>query len=302
MGKLDGFDYIKPNDIEEACKIMAQEGKSIKPFAGGTDLMVQMRAGKIKPELLMDIKGLRLDKIQYLPENKISIGALSTINSIIESELIRSKFPFIIEAAEEMASVQIRNRGTVGGNLCNAAPSADLAQPILATGGIAKVVGENGSREMDLDDFFIGPGKTALSSKEILTEIILDELPEYSGTAYIRLKRNAMDLALAGVATVVTIDEEGKCISAKIVLGAVGPTPIIAEEAANSLIETKLDKLAIEKAASIAEDLSKPIDDVRTNAWYRKKAVKNLTIKALELANRRAAEQLNANTKGGQTI
>ncbi len=290
MSNLPHFDYIKPCSLKEACMIMSEKGELAKPFAGGTDLIVQMRAGKVKPELLVDIKELGLDKIQHLSNGKISIGALCTINSVIEDDLIRTKFPFIVEAAEEMASMQIRNRGTIGGNICNAAPSADLAQPLLAVGGIAKVEGVKGSREIDLSKFFVGPGKTALSTDEILTEIIIDELPKHSGTAYVRLKRNAMDLALVGIAASVTLDEDGICLSAKIVLGAVGPTPIIAEEAAAALIGTKLDKQSIEKAASLAEDLSKPIDDIRSKAWYRRKSVGTLTIKALESAHKRAQD------------
>lgn len=292
MGSINKFDYIKPCNLEEACKIMAEKDNLAEPFAGGTDLFVKMRVGKINPEFLIDLKGLGLDKITQLPNGKISIGALCTVNSIIEDDVLRNKYIFIVEAAEEMASVQIRNRATIGGNLCNASPSADLSSPLLAVNATAKAMNINGSRDIKLSSFFTGPGKNVLLSDEILTEIIIDGLPEYSGTAYIRLKRNAMDLALVNVSSLVTINEDGICLFARIVLGAVGPTTLIAKEAAESIIGTKLDEFSLEKAASLAADISKPIDDVRTTALYREETVKVLTIKTLKLAYKRAIQSV----------
>ncbi len=296
--QVNKFDYVRATSVDEAIKILEEKGNSAKILAGGTDVLVQCHSGEIKPELLVDIKGLNLNDINSLENGGLRIGASSTLTSIMESDIIRSKYKILVETADDMASVQVRNRATIGGNLCNASPSADMAPPLIALDAQVVIKNSNGKRKIDLENFFLGPGKIDILPGEILTEIHLPPIPNRSGAVYLKQKRNAMDLALVGVAVQLILNEDETCASVKIVLGAVGPTPIVARKASSILSQARPNKHSIEKAAAMAAEEAKPIDDIRTSAWHRSCIVKVLAARAIDIAYKRAI-QSSINNGGG---
>lgn len=293
------FDYYAPLSLDEALGLLA--GQPVPGFnpvgcaralAGGTDLLLKMRTGRLAPGCLINIKRIpELHGLSYDESRGLRLGALVTVSEVMASPDVRAHYPALAQAAAMMASVQIRNLATVGGNLCNAAPSADLAPPLIALSGQAHIAGPHGRRTVALEDFFSGPGQTVLASDELLLEVRVPP-PEHGATA-IYLKhtpREAMDIAIVGVAAAVTFSH-GLCSSAKIVLGAVAPTPLRAQSAERAIGGGPLDERRIMEAARLAADEARPIDDVRASAWYRREMVEVLTRRAL-LALDRASTRL----------
>lgn len=289
---MSKFEYLKPSSIKQACEILAEKGESAQPLAGGTDLFIKLRKRSIKVDLLIDLKGLDLCWVKIPESGGISIGALSTLGYLCESDIIRKKYPVLHEAVTEMASVQVSNRATIGGNLCNASPAADLAPVLIALGAKVVLTGVEDKRELDLDGFFIGPGVKDLKPGEIMTEIVLPPLEKGTGVSYLKLKRNAMDLSLVSVAALLKINKELVCEKAKIVLGAVAPTPRVATGAALKLRQQYIkDDLISEISALIKEEI-KPCDDVRASSKYRESTADTLTQRALKLAYQRALKDI----------
>ncbi|HUT69874.1 MAG TPA: xanthine dehydrogenase family protein subunit M [Desulfatiglandales bacterium] len=278
------FEYTEPVTIEDAVNLLAKHNGKAKVIAGGTDLIVQMRQKMIKSDHLIDIARIPgLDRIDYDDEGGLRIGALTTIRAIEKSAEIRENYPAISQAASKLASVAIRNLGTVGGNLCNASPSAEMAPALIGLGANVKIVGPEGEREVVLEDFFTGPGSTVLKKGELLVEIHVPvSLP---GTRSVYLKhavRGAMDLALVGVAVVIVMDPgDGVCQDIRVVLGAVAPTPMRARSAEEVIKGKRMDKSLIEKSAEAASAEASPISDVRASAEYRSQMVKVFTRRAL---------------------
>jgi len=290
---VEPFNYIKAKSLQEACAVLEEKGEAARAFAGGTDLLVQVRKGKIKLEWLVDLKGFGLDAIHAYKDGSVGIGALTTLNSIMDNEVIQKNFLFLSETVEKIASVQIRNRATIGGNLCNASPSADLAAPLLALGADAVITGSRGMRKIDLEELFIGPGKTSLHAGEILTEIRIPPLAAPNGAVYLKQTRSAMDLALAGVAVVLFVNADGTCRTGRIALSAVRPTPFVAQKASAALSKMRCDGSSLDKIAELAVQETKPIDDVRASSGYRLSLVKTLTADAIEEAFRRVDQSMN---------
>jgi CO/xanthine dehydrogenase FAD-binding subunit len=283
--------YLKPKDLTEASSLLASKDLPAKALAGGTDLLVQWRRGKVSPACLVDLKGLGLNQIAKTVEGDLRIGALCTLNSVLENEIVRKQYPILIDSIAELASVQVRHRATLGGNLCNASPAADTASPLLALKATATLSGPQGTRKLPLAQFFQGPGQTCLLSGELLTEIVLPMPSERSGGVYLKMKRSAMDLALVGVAVFLVMENQEECSEGRIFLGAVAPIPLYAQRASETLRKTLLTK-EMGKAATLAAEEARPIDDVRATAWYRKKVVRVLTERAIQRAGRRAAEKI----------
>lgn len=277
------FDYYAPVSLDEALGLLAGQNGRARALAGGTDLLLKMRAGRLAPGCLINIKRIaELRGISYDERGGLRLGALVTVSEVMASPDVRAHYPALAQAAAMMASVQIRNLATVGGNLCNAAPSADLAPPLIALSGQAHIVGPHGRRTVALEDFFSGPGQTVLASDELLLEVIVP--PPEHGTTAIYLKhtpREAMDIAIVGVAVAATFSH-GLCSSAKIVLGAVAPTPLRAQSAEGTIGGGPLDERRIMEAARLAAAEARPIDDVRASAWYRREMVEVLTRRALQ--------------------
>jgi carbon-monoxide dehydrogenase medium subunit len=283
--RLPKFNYLAPTTLDEALSLLSEYRGRAKVIAGGTDLVPKLKRREIRaPEYVIDLKGIPgLDEIKF-DASGLTLGAMVTIGMVESSAKIRQRFGILAQAAQSMASPQVRNRGTIAGNICNAVPSADSAPPLLTLGARLKIVSGNGERTVNIEDFFTGPGQTALDEDEILREIqILDAPPNGKGV-YLKLTpRRAMDLAIVGVAVVV-IPQDGICRDIRIALGAVAPTPIRAKKAEAILKGQKLDDKLIEKAAQTAAGQSNPIDDHRASAEYRRDMVEVLAKRAIKQA------------------
>lgn len=278
MGK---FEYHEPKSLKDACSLLLRlQGKAMA-IAGGTDLLVNMEEDKLKPNHLINLKSIsdtNLQGIRYDKNGGLTLGALTRIREIENSDLIREKFPILSQAAHVLGTVQARNLATVGGNLCNASPAADMAPPLICLGSKLRIVGTDGERFIMLEDFFQGPGQTVLRTGEIVTEIQVPPMPSYSKGVYLKHTiRRMLDLAIVGVGVVINLEPSTNvCKEVKIALGAVGPTPMRSKKAEEVIKGKKITEGIIENAAEKAMEESKPIDDHRSSAEYRRHMVRIL--------------------------
>ena len=258
------FDYFKPRSLQEAVKLLTKYKGKAAFLAGGTDIIVKMRSGKAAPDALIDIKGIEQLRGIKKTKTQVTIGPLTTLAEIAESEVLRKLLPVLPETALQMASPQVRSRGTVGGNLCNAAPSADMAPPLIVLGAKAKFTTKQGSKTVALEDFFKGPGETLVSGKGILTAIVVPLPKKGAKVGYETLTlREAMDLSIVSAAAMVR-KERGKIKDVKMALGAVAPVPMIAVKAQKALKGTKGSLEDIAKAAAAASAECAPRSRRRT--------------------------------------
>lgn len=285
--RLPKFDYISPGSIEEALDLLANsETGKCQVYAGGTDVIPKLKRRIVdKPEILVDLKGIRgLDYVEYDDQHGLRIGALATIHSTATSPVVTEKYPVLSQAAGSIASTQIQNRGTIAGNICNAVPSADSAPALLCLDARLLCVSKNGERLIDIEEFFTGPGETVLNPDELLKEIQIPLMPEKGQGVYIKLStRKRMDLAVVGVAAMVET-ENGVMKDARIGLGAVAPTSMRARKSEKILKGKKVDDETILIAARKASEESRPIDDHRASAEYRKMMVEVLVKRAIHQA------------------
>ncbi|TEB15000.1 Carbon monoxide dehydrogenase medium chain [Pelotomaculum sp. FP] len=281
---LPDFDYYAPDSIGEACQLLAQFGAKAKLISGGTDVLVKMKNELLAPEVLVSIKNLEeLKKIEYVAGKGIVIGARAKHNDLVFSELLAKKYPSIPGAAKQMAHNQIRNSGTIGGNIVNAVPSADLPPILIALSATVNIAGTKGSRSLALEDVFTGPNTTCLAPDEIITEVIIPD-GKMTGSTYMKFGlRAAGALAVAGVASAVCI-ENGVIKDARIVMSAVGPTPMRAKKAEGFLKGKKVSDDLLAEAGKIAAEECKPIDDYRASAEYRRNLVSVFTKRSLRKA------------------
>jgi carbon-monoxide dehydrogenase medium subunit len=284
---VKNFNYFAPKNLTEAHEILATQPEGSFLMAGGTDLMMLMKTKAIAPECVIDLKGLGLNYIKP-GEEGLAIGATTTLHEIECSPLVKETCPVLTATTSEMSCYSIRHMGTLGGNLCNASPSADTAPPLLVLGAKVKIIGPDGERILPVEDLFIGPGQTVLQKGEILIEIQIPPSPPGSEAVYLKYKRNeGMDLALVGVAVCVVMDGSGNlCEDVRIALGAVAPVPLRASEAEAVLRGNALEEEYLEKAARKAREAAEPITDVRGSAEYRASLVQTLTLDALRQLRR----------------
>jgi carbon-monoxide dehydrogenase medium subunit len=276
------FNYLEPATIEEAVSLLGKYDGKAKVVAGGTDLLVQIRDKLISPEYVVDIGYISgLDSIDYDETQGLRIGALTTIRAIEKSNKICQVYPAISQAAGLLGSVAIRNVATIGGNLCNAAPSADTAPALIGLSAKGKVVGPAGEKLVPLEEFFTGPGCIVCEPGELLVEVQVPVPPPGTKGVYLKHGRSAIDLATVGVAVIMTLEPGVVCRDVKIVLGAVAPTPMRAKKAEEILRGKKVEPVLIEKSAQVAADEARPITDVRASAEYRKEMVKVYTRRAI---------------------
>jgi len=278
------FEYLEPATIEEAVSLLTRYNGRAKVIAGGTDLLVQMRQKTISPDYVLDITNIPgLDYINYDEKQGLSIGALTTIRSLEKSAEICQRYPVISQAANQLGSVAIRNIGTLGGNLCNAAPSAETAPALIGLSAKARIVGPDGERLVPLEDFFTGPGTTVLKTAELLVEIQVPVMPPRAKGVYLKHTiRGTIDLAIVGIAIITTQEPETKiCEDIKVVLGAVAPTPMRDKKTEELIRGKRIDDTLINESAESASTEAHPISDVRASAWYRTEMVKVLTRQAL---------------------
>jgi CO/xanthine dehydrogenase FAD-binding subunit len=288
---LHAINYEAPTTVDQAVKLLARHGEKARTLCGGTDLIIQLRAGVRRPEHVVDLKNIAdLRRISFSMQHGLKLGAAVPAIEIHENADMRRYYPGLTEAAHLIGSLQIQSRASVGGNLCNGSPAADTIPALIAVGAKCRVAGPKGERIVAAEDFCTGPGRTVLQPDEILVEFQIPAPARHASDAYLRfIPRNEMDIAVVGVGAALTLDlADDRCIDARIALGAVGPTPIFAKEAGAALIGKKLDAAAIEKAAQAATAASSPIDDMRGTAEFRRHIVGVLTRRVVTIAADRA--------------
>ncbi|MCS7207144.1 MAG: xanthine dehydrogenase family protein subunit M [Dehalococcoidia bacterium] len=278
------FDYKAPKRLQEAYAILSQaNGGPVRPLAGGTDLIDQLRVGRKQAAIVMDVKHIpELQRLEYDPRKGLLIGAAVPCYRVYENPAVSQHYPAIREGAMLIGSWQIQHRASLGGNICNAAPSADTVPPLLVYEAVALIGGPRGERQVPLERFFTGPGQTVLGPDEILLGIQVPPAPPRSRSRYQRfIPREEMDIAVAGAASLVAVDEQGVIRRARIALAAVAPTPVRAHEAEALLEGQRPTRTLLEQAGEKAVLATKPITDVRGSIGYRKELVKVLTRRTL---------------------
>jgi CO/xanthine dehydrogenase FAD-binding subunit len=291
------FDYYAPRTLDEAVALLHQMRDS-RPVAGGTDIVVQLKEGRTKfpyPQMIVSLDRIgELRGIDFSGTDGLRIGAATTMADIAASPVVRERYQALAEGAGVVGSWQTMNMGTIGGNICNAAPSADTAPPLLVFETQAVIVGPTGRRTLPLGDFFRGPGLTALGSGELLAEIRLPVPATGTGSAYQRhTPRKQMDIAVVGVGVALTI-VGGKISRARVAVGAVAPTPIRSPAAEAALEGQPPSQEVFARAAEAAAAECSPIADVRGSAEFRRHLVKVITVRMLARAAERARGQENA--------
>jgi len=279
------FDYLEPETIEETLVMLSKYDKRSKIVAGGTDLILQIRQKAVKPEYVIDITRIPgLDYITFDDQQGLRLGALTTIRALETSVELQKRCPIISQAASQLGSVAIRNVATLGGNLCNALPSAETAQVLVALSAQVRIIGPNGERRLPLEDFFTGVGETVLKPNELLLEILVPKVTPHTSGMYIKHSaRGAIDLAIVNIAVVMTMEPDKRvCKDARIVLGAVAPTPLRAKKAEDMLKGKKIDGSLIDHAAQVASDEARPrMGSIRGSFEYKKEMVRVLTGRAI---------------------
>ena len=286
---LAPFDLLIPKTLDEAIGLLAEKGDSCKILAGGTDVFVDMHGKYEHHAFLVDIKQLpELKEFQFIPGEGLSIGALTTHHAVDRSAVIRSHFPALYEGASQVGSVQIRQRGTIGGNICNAVPSGDTLSPLLVLDAKVVLAGIGGWREMPLKEFLIGPKKTALAPGELLVKILLPD-PGESKSAYIKFtRRGAMDLALLGASAAIWLDSNGVCRHVRIALTTCAPVPMRARDAEAVLLGEKPTQERIRRAGLVASQEAKPRSSWRCSERYRRDALEEIVPRVIQIALERA--------------
>jgi len=286
---MQSFDYQKVHSLQDALEaVSASKGISVF-MAGGTDLLVQIKEGKIRPQCVIDVKGIHEMDGLATSGDELSIGALTSIRTLEMSPSALAKVPLLAQAAAKLGSVQIRHRATIGGNLCNASPSAEMAPALLALDAKAVICGKEGIRVVELADFFLGPGATALHNGEMLTHLKIPLTRNRQGSVYYKLStRKAMDLAFVGVAVLLELGSGDQISKARIALGAVAPTPTRVPSAETRLEGEVLDLDSARESAELAAQSCKPISDLRASAGYRREMVRELCEQGLLTAYRQA--------------
>lgn len=285
LRRLPEIELLFPKTLGEAFSLLEKHNGAVRAIAGGTDLVPKMKRRMLTPKYLIDLKGIAdLNFVQYDKKKGLRIGAVTTLNEIRESPVVKKNYPILAETVSQMASMQIRTIATMGGNLCNAVPSADTAPPLIALGARLKLIGQKGERTVLVENFFKGPEKTVLDPRELLTEVqIPPARPGECGSYLKHTLRRAMDLAIVGVAVYLALDSKEKiCRDIKIAMGAVAPIPMRPKKAETILRGKPLEDDLIEKAAMRAADEARPIDDIRSSAEYRREMVRVLTKKAIK--------------------
>ncbi len=283
------FDYQRASTLKEAFDAVWDSKGSSVFMAGGTDLLVKIKEGIIRPLRVIDMKGIRETQGFSVTDREFSVGSLTTIRTLETSPVACRKVPLLTQAAARLGSVQVRNRATIGGNLCNAAPSAETAPALLALEARAEIYGRKGLRAVDLRDFFLGPGATILEEGDILTSLKIPLSETRRGAVYYKVTtRKAMDIAFVGVAVLLDIDEEGRIEKARIALGAVAPTPIRVPSAEDVLVGRTPDSALFRESAELAAQACRPITDLRASAGYRREMVNQLCLRGLMTAYQQA--------------
>lgn len=287
------IDYAVPKSVSETVSLLAEKGNQARCLAGGTDILVQLRGGRRSVELVVDVKEVpETNLLSYNPQKGLELGSAVPCYRIYQNEAISNAYPGLIDAASMIGGIQIQGRATLGGNLCNAAPSADGIPPLIVLEATCVIAGPNGNREMPVEDFCTAPGQNALQDDEFLVSLRIPAPKQRSNAHYLRfIPRNEMDIAVAGVGSSVVLSEDGNSIaSARISLASVAPTPLFVKEAGDALAGKAISEESIEAAAQAAMAAARPINDMRGTIQQRRHLVGVLTRRTLRGAIERAKE------------
>jgi len=289
------YDYLKPATLKEVFELLERYGKRAKLIAGGTDVMVYMKQGNVSPEVLISLRGIK--ELSYIRKNgDYHIGATTTHRMLEESALAREELTALHKGAAQVGSVQVRNVGTIGGNICNAAPSADTAGPLMILDTVAILEGPEGRRRVPIEDFFIGPSETVLADNEVLVEFEIPEKMGGFGTAYLKhARRKALNLPIIGVSVGVQLSEDETIADARIALTVAAPTPIRIYQAEAFLKGKPFNDDILKEAGQIASspECCSPRDSLRCEGWYREDMVRVL----IPRVAKDAAAQLEQRTR-----
>lgn len=287
---MQPFDYLIPKDHAEASALLAAGG-AVRPFMGGTDFLIRARGGFVRPERVVDLKALPgMREIRQSPDGWLVIGAACTMNQVAAHPLVAAGYNLLAQACNSVASYQLRNRATVGGNCCNASPAADTAPALYCLEAVAEIYSPGGARRLPIAQFFTGPGKTALRPGEFLTALHLPPAPRGARGAFNKLGRTTLgDISTVSVAVYAWEDTETRRHGDaemprrdwRIALGAVGPTPLRAPEA-EAALAGDASPAGVQRAAALAAAAARPIDDIRASAAYRRAMVAVLTRRGVE--------------------
>jgi carbon-monoxide dehydrogenase medium subunit len=287
---IKDFKYLVPKTVKNVLSWLSQHGEEAKVIAGGQSLIVLMKQGLVAPRYLIDIKGISgLDYINFDEKKGLRIGSLTSHRAIELSPVVRKGFGVLAQMEQRLASVQVRNWGTIGGNLCHADPAGDPAPPLIALKARVKIAGRSGERSLPLEEFFKDYYETALQADEILTEIQVPNPPPHTGTAYTKFTIMETDHAIVSVAVSLTLGSgDGVCGDARIVLGAAASVPMRAQKAEKVLVGKKIRDNVIEDAAQVASEESRPTSDVHGSEEYRRELVRVLVKRVAKEAIERA--------------
>lgn len=285
------FQYLESENLDQVLSWLAEYGDKARILAGGTDLVVKMKMGSVHPEYIIYIKKIAALNYIEFDDYSLKIGSATTLSQIERNEEIKRNYSALYEAVRSMAAVAVKNMGTIGGNLGNASPAADTAPPLLVYDAVIKAASKEGIREIPVTEYFVGPGKSALASNEIITEITIPKTDANTGSSFLKLGRVAADIAKINVA--VCLKREGqRCTTCRIAFGSVAPTPIRAWEAERILEGKDINDELITQAAKAASAEIKPITDNRSTREYRLKVSRVILEEALRAAWQRSGGEL----------
>jgi carbon-monoxide dehydrogenase medium subunit len=287
---MPGLTYSAPTTVDDAVKLLAGSAGLAKVLSGGTDLLVQMRSGRLKPELIVDIKKIP-GLIGIREEGGAFVVGAATPGAVVEADPGMNKaWPGVVEALDLIGSTQVQGRCSLVGNLCNASPAADSVPALYAAGATAVIVGSKGRREVPVEQVPTAPGRTSLAKDEFILEFKFPVRPAHSGDAYLRfIPRTEMDIAVVGCGVSVTLDDKGVCTAARCSLGAVAPTVLLVKEMADALIGHTLDDATLAAIDKAAQAACKPINDKRGTIEYRTKVAGVLARRVAKIAFDRAS-------------
>lgn len=288
---MQAFNYVAAQSVDEVIGLLNEKGDMARILSGGTDLLVALREGRRKADLVIDVKGLpETTELSFDPEKGLTLGAAVPCHRMYDDATIAKAYSGLMDSAHLIGGTQIQGRASMGGNLCNASPAADSIPNLIAYSAICNIAGPNGRRELPVEEFCVGPGRNALENGEFLVSLSIPAPKPGFGAAYLRfIPRNEMDIAVVGVGAAVQLDESrSKFVSARISLGAVAPTPLYVEEAGASLAGKAVNDESVAEAAKIAQAAAKPISDMRGTAEYRKHLAGVITRRTLQNAIDRA--------------
>ena len=288
---MEAFDFVSPSSIDEAVSILNEHGDRARIIAGGTDILVMMRAGRRLADVVVDVKGIpEVNQVTITDGGGLTLGAAVPCYQIYQNEAVASAYPGLIDCATLIGGIQIQGRASIGGNLCNAAPSGDSIPAVIAYSGVCNIAGPNGTRQLPAEQFCTAPGQNALQQGEMLVSISFPAPAANSGANYQRfIPRNEMDIAVAGVGSSVVLDASGQnFVSGRVALASVAPTPVFSQAAGDSLAGKPVSDEAIREASELAAADARPITDMRGTIRQRIHLIGVLTRRTLNIAVERA--------------